>query len=305
VELAGFDPANVEEVKRDIAAFLQSKVGQKAQTREVKMTILPFWVIRQRVKTRYNGYRRETRGTGKNQYTVYVPVRGEFDEEVPTIVYARTFESLFGLVDIKSRILSRLGEVGKLDAARASKESKLIGPEVSETEAVDRAETLVSEMHRKRAERMTSKLFDCYTETKLISSRLVMYPVAQTNYEWEGKIFRISVDASRGVKERPLKAELPITAARRILLASATVAILLLIALASTVSQFIIGADSSGDGGSASLLAVVLPPAAAGLLGWYGSRKATSEQRVWRRTGGERLSEDVEEILGKLKGGIP
>jgi hypothetical protein len=308
VELVGLMPASADEVGRDVAAFLQAKAGRDARVRDIKVLMLPFWVVRQRVRTQYNGYRRETRGTERNRYTIYIPVRGEFDEEMTTVVYARTFEAVFGLSDVKDRILSRLGEFRRLDPVRAAKSAKLIGPEVSEREAVDRAKTIASEAHRRRAEGMTSKLFDCYTEAEPISSTLIMYPVANVSYEWEKRIYKVSADASINSTDRVLKAELPITASRRLLTSLATAGIVLLIALASILSQAVLGSGFFNDDGMAALIAIALPPVAAAAAGWLGSRRATAEQRVWRRGRKSLLPEvptEVGDIMAKLRGEFP
>jgi ribosomal protein L37AE/L43A len=306
VELTGLMPTSADDVSRAVAGFLRSKAGREARIRDVKVLMLPFWAVHQRVKTRYNGYRREYRSTGKGQYPVYVPVKGELDEEMTTIVYARAFEAVFGLEDLKERVLLRLREAGKFDPVKAAKHAKLIAPEVSEQEAIERAKTIASETHRRKVQRMTTKLFDCYTESEPLSTKLIMYPVAVIDYEWEGRKYRASADASVNAPDRVLKAELPMGGRYRLLVAMATAGLVLLISLAAVLSQAALNAGFvEGEG---ALLAVVLPPAAAAAVGFFGSRRATAEHRVYRRGKRFQLPEipvEAEDIIAKLRGGLP
>jgi hypothetical protein len=138
--------------------------------------------------------------------------------------------------------------------------------------------------------------------------QLIMYPVANVSYEWERRTYRVSADASMNSTDRVLKAELPITASRRLLTSLATAGIVLLIALASILSQAALRSGFFNDDGMAALIAIALPPVAAAAAGWLGSRRATAEQRVWRRGRKSLLPEvptEVGDIIAKLRGEFP
>ncbi|MCS7137913.1 MAG: hypothetical protein NZ941_06045 [Candidatus Caldarchaeum sp.] len=263
--------------------YVRSRAGGGSSVLEVKYLMVPVWAVEVHAATSYNGYRSETRtrttGVGKNArttaYTVYVPVKGEFDEDLAVAVYGRKFESIFGLGAVKSSLLSRLDAAVELDPS-LTKGWEALGSELSREEAVEAAKTRAAEEHRKRAEKMTSRLFDCYTKAEPKSTRLILYPVLEARYESRGKSYRVCVDGVKG-SARVLKAELPISAAARLGRAVAAAAVVLALALAAVFLQPLIGSDLPEE---AQLAIIAVPPIAAGAAGFLGSLSATAVQRI-------------------------
>lgn len=268
-----------------LESYVRRRAGTNSTVRDVRFLMVPFWVVQVHAVTDYNGYRAETRsrttGTGKSArttaYTVYVPVKGRFDEKLVVAVYGRKFESLFGLGAVKSVVLTRRRQALELNPS-LTKGWEVLGSELSMREASEAAETRAGEEHRRRAEKMTSKLFDCYTKAETQSTTLILYPVVESRYESRGKSYRVVLDGARGVA-KVLKAELPISAAARIGRAAATVATIIALALAAVFLQPLIGLDIPDE---ARLAAIAAPPVAAAAAGLIGSLSATAVQKTFK-----------------------
>jgi hypothetical protein len=288
LELEGVEATEIEEVKRKVKEFIHSEAGPRAVVKEEKSLLLPFWVVVLNVSTKYNGYRTQTRTRqsleGTSDYTVYVPVKGVLQEAKTVPLYARTFESFFGLGEVKTKVQSPRSPVVKLDIVKATKEFIVLGPEMSEEQAVGSAETVAADAHRGRAEDMTSKLYDCYTTAQVLSKRLLLFPVLEVKYELDGKIYMICADASKQADARVLKAEMPVARKTRFGVAIATTLAILLVAIAAAAANFLVPLGlQSGEGGIlVALLAIAGPPALAAFIGWKGVMRATTEEIVWK-----------------------
>ncbi|MDW8084459.1 MAG: hypothetical protein RMI49_04600 [Candidatus Caldarchaeum sp.] len=266
-----------------LESYVRKKSGSVSTVREVKYLMVPFWVVELNATTNYNGYRSETKVRttryGKNvrttSYPVYVPVKGKIEENLAVAVYGRKFESIFGLGTVKSVLLKRFRDAVELNPA-LTKGWEALGSELSIEEAVEGAETRAADNHRERAEKMTTKLFDCYTKTEPKSARLILYPVLEARYESRGKSFRVCVDGVRG-SAKVLKAELPISAAARLGRGAAGAAVVLALSLAAIVLQPLVGSELPDE---AQLAIIAIPPVVAAVAGFVGSLSATAVQRT-------------------------
>jgi len=296
LELEGIEAAKKEDVEKEVKKFISSKAGPDAEIKEEKSVFLPFWVVELHASTNYNGYRNETRGSGKNTYTVHVPVKGVLEEDTTVPVYARALGALFGLTDVKNKVAGAFSQSKKLDIVKAAKEADVLNPEIDEEEGEESAKTFVEDDHRDRVEEMTSKLYDCYTTTQVTSKRLMLFPVMQVKYELDGKIYRICADASKRADERVLKAELPISRRARVATAIAVALVILMISIIAIAADSLVQAGLATGGVHNGVhsenpavgflmvaVAVGVPSAAAAFIGWWGVRRATAEQKVWER----------------------
>ncbi|MCS7118255.1 MAG: zinc ribbon domain-containing protein [Thaumarchaeota archaeon] len=278
-------PEKESTIRAFIERYARRKAGHNAVIRDLKFLIVPMWVSELRARTRYNGYRVETRtrrvGSGRRSsvqtYKVYVPVRGTIDERVAVAAYGRKFETIFGLNAVKSSLLMRYDAGSEVDAA-ALRGWEVISSELSEREALEAARTTISDEHRKRVESMTTKLFDCYTETEPISLKLVLYPVVEVRYESGGKSYRMCVDGVEG-DTRVLKAELPMTFSMRLSRAAAGITVVLASAVAAIYLQPLVGSDLDWE---LQLVVIAAPTVTAAIGGLFGATWATAIQRVER-----------------------
>lgn len=222
------DPLPSATVQQALTEFLRKKLrrGQtQAQIHEFKGLAVPVWISRVHAHTRYNGYRQETRteshtvrtSSGRSEvrtksYPVYIPVKGELDEELTYPVFGRRHAVFFGLEELKGKALTAQTQPFDVKAF-LDRKVECIDVELVEGEVKAVAESLAEDEHQARAEKMTSRLFDCYTEDQVLSSTLVFYPVYVVKYSIRGKSFRVTLD---GVSGRVLKAELPITLGLRV-----------------------------------------------------------------------------------------
>lgn len=267
-------------IRGALEQFLRAK-ARGGVLRDVKYLFAPFWVVEVAAVTRYNGYKEERRGSGKSSYTEYRPVRGVIRERLAVAVYGRRFESVFGLSQVKSILLSRFEAAQPLDPERVRGWS-VIGSELGEAGAVEAAKTRVAEEHRRKVEAMATKVFDCYTEAEARSARLILHPIVEARYEAGGKSYRVCMDGARGAA-RPLVAELPITAAGRIARGMAAVAAVLAISLAAAYLQPLLFVEDLPD--ELRLAIIAGPPLASAALGGFGAYAATQEQRVVKAVG--------------------
>jgi len=230
VEQKGYfmvEPLDSDYIRNQVNDFLHKHLKNAfAEIRivESRPTAVPISLVQVQAHTRYNGYRTEmkvesypvTVGGGRGgmrtemrtrTYPVYVPVKGEFNE-IPTVsLMSRKHSAFFGDEEIKKKAES--AKLANIDIKKLlEKKFECLEVELLEDEAKSMSETSVEEEHRSRAEKMTTKLFDCYTNTNVVSSRLVFYPVYTFVYEYRGKSFRGTVDGAEG---RIVKVELPMT----------------------------------------------------------------------------------------------
>lgn len=292
----GMEPAPETELVKAILTFLSRKIKGEIKIREVVTVMLPFWAVGLRARTSYNGYRTEVRGSGKQREVIYFPLRDELDETVLVPVYARAFESFFGLEEIKSRVVENFSLAAGIDPISLIKLVRILNVEKSEEEAIDYAKSKVSDDHRKRVEALANKVFDCYTKFEVLSKELVYYPVALIKYEHKGKLYRVCSDASISceTEDRVLKVELPLTALTRLYYALASDLAVLAFALALTPINYVLESGWSKDNNLAPLIVIIL--AVSGFIGWRGVNLATKEERVWRINIGEDRLMDLDEL---------
>jgi hypothetical protein len=259
--------------------------GVYAQTRplEFKALGLPMWIVKVHARTRYNGYRQETRtetytvpmGMGRGRqsqtrvrsYPVYIPVRGEFDEVLTYPLLGRKHAAFFGVEEVKKRVLS--APTKPLDVrVFLQNKAELLDVELDESETRAIAESLAEDEHRKRAEQMTTRLFDCYTDDQVEATQLVFYPVDTAKYAYRNRSFRVTLD---GVTGEAVKAELPMTLGLRV---GYALAAYVGIALATVAGFVLTGTDEP---------AVALIPMLGGAaLAAWAFLKASAVQRIKR-----------------------
>ena len=277
-------------------------VYTQSRTLEFKGLAVPMWIAKVHAHTRYNGYREETRiesypvsvtderGGRRTEmrtrsYPVYIPVRGEFDEVLTYPILGRRHAVFFGLEELKKRAIA--APTRPLDVkVFLNQNAECLDVELEESEVKAVAESLAEDEHRARAQAMTTKLFDCYTEDQVLSSTLVFYPIYVAKYAYRDKSFRVTLDGTSGVVA---KAELPMTLGLRIgyaILGYAGVGLAVVSGLlwnavepASVVISDILMAQSLEEIVSRLVppLAGILLPAA---LTVWSFLKATSEQRI-------------------------
>ncbi len=230
VEQKGYlmvDPLDADKIRSSINEFLRKQLKKafgEVNMNENRPTDVPIYLVQVHAHTEYNGYRQETKvetypvtvGDGRGgtrtemrsrSYPVYVPVRGEFDESPIIPFTARKHSTFFGVDEIIKKAQDSPSE--PLDVKKLlDKKFECLEVELLDSEARSIAETMIEDEHRRRAEKMTTKLFDCYTDTKVLSSKLVFYPVYTFAYEYRGKSFRGTVDGAGGAI---VKVELPMT----------------------------------------------------------------------------------------------
>lgn len=220
------EPLDSEKIQSQINDLLRRQLKKafgEVRIIERRPTAVPICLVQVHARTRYNGYRQEAKvvtysvtvghGAGARTemrtktYPVYMPVKGEFDE-TPTIpLMARRHAAFFGVEEIKKKAEHSAPE--PLDVKKLlSRRFECLEVELMEDEAKSIAETEVEDEHRARAERMTTKLFDCYTDTVVLSVKLVFYPIYTFVYEYRGRSFRGTVDGADG---KVVKVELPMT----------------------------------------------------------------------------------------------
>ncbi len=267
-------------VRSVLERFVRERAGGGV-LRDVKYLFVPFWVVEVEAVTRYNGYLEKKIYRNKSSYTEYRPVKGVIGERLAVAVYGRRFEGLFGLGQVKSILLSRLEAAKPLDAERA-RGWTVIGSELEDWEAMEAAKSRVAEEHRRRVEEMATKVFDCYTEAVVRSTKLILYPVVEARYESGGKSYRVCMDGVKGAV-RPLVAEMPVTRWGRVARAVAAVAAVLTLSLAAVVLQQAVFIEWLPD--EARLAVIVGPPLLAVAAGAYGVYTATQEQKVMKSAG--------------------
>lgn len=281
------EPVSSAKAQQSIAEFLK-KILKHAYSQthiiEFKGLAVPIYIAKVHAKTHYNGYRRETRtesfpmtvfdGRGGQRtamrtksYPVYIPVEGEFDEILDYPVLGRKHAVFFGLEDLKKKVLS--SNEKPLDVkVFLNQKSECLDVEVEEGELKAMVETMAEDENRARAEAMTTKLFDCYTDDQLLSTKLIFYPVYTAKYSYRDKSFRIAIDGSSGAI---VKAELPLTLNLRIGYAIAGYAG---VALATLSGLFLLDTNEP-------IVGIVATAIGLGLAGW-SFFKATAEQRIKR-----------------------
>jgi hypothetical protein len=296
IAFEGVGPSREADVVKAVVAFLSRRVKGEVVIREVVTMMLPFWAVGLRARTSYNGYRTEVRGSGKHREVIYFPVRDVLDETVLVPVYARAFESFFGLEEIKSRVVENFSLADSLDPVALVKLVRILNVEISEEEAVDSAKSRVSEDHRGRVEALANEVFDCYTDFEVLSKKLVFYPVTLIKYEHKGKVYRVCSDASTSCEpgDRVLKAELPMAALTRLYYALTSDLAVMALALASSPVNYVLASEWSKDNNLTILVIVIV--ALSGFIGWKGANLATKEERVWRRGAGEDRLMDLDEL---------
>ena len=283
------DPVPHEAAQQGLTEFLKKHLKhayRQIGLQDFRMQAIPFWIAKVHARTRYNGYRQETRtesypatvpfGRGGRRtemrtrsYPVYIPVQGEFDEVLTYPILGRRNAIFFGLDELKKRTL--LPSLKPLDVkALLTRKVDCLDIEMEEAEATAAAESLGEDEHRARAKAMTTKLFDCYTEDEVQSTRLVFYPVGTAKYTYQGKSFRVALD---GVSGDVVKAELPMTLGLRLGYAFLGY---LGVGLTLAVSY---GLGTAED--PSPFLFVIIAAGAA--LAVWSMLKATSEQRIKRR----------------------
>lgn len=276
------DPISDTAAQRSLTDFLQKNLKHVyAQSRplEFKGLAVPIWIARVHAHTRYNGYRQETRTetysvrvgqrtqVRTKSYPVYIPVRGEFDEVLTYPILGRRHAVFFGLDELKKRALAVPTRPLDVKAFLAQK-AECLDVELEESEVKAVAESLAEDEHRARAERMTTRLFDCYTEDQVLASTLVFYPTYAAKYAYRDKSFRVTLD---GVSSTVVKAELPMTLGLKI-----GYAILGYIGVGlATVSAILL---RNAEEPALALVPILI---GGGLAAW-SFLKATSEQRIKR-----------------------
>jgi len=284
VEQKGFfmvEPLEFDKIKSQIGDFIGKNLGgayREIRIIESRPTVVPVWMVQVHAYTRYNGYRQEikvesypvTVSNGKGTrtvmrtrtYPVYVPVRGEFDESPIVPIVARKHSAFFGIDEIKKKAAYSTPQ--QLDVKKLlGKKFECLEVELSEDEAKPMAETEVEDEHRARADKMTTKLFDCYTDTDVLSTKLVFYPVYTLVYEYRGKSFRGTVDGADG---GVVKIELPMTLGLKV--------IYLTLGYVGIAVSFLLGLRIDIE---ASIY--IIPLTLASILAFY---KGTTSQRIKR-----------------------
>jgi hypothetical protein len=276
IDILGVVPADLGQVRSSVEAFLRKKARGSYSITEQKLMMAPFWLINTHGHTMYNGYRRETRsrttGSGKDQhtevYTVYRPIKGVIEEDLLLSLFARRHERIFALEKAEEAVRgSSPGKLTEDQLKPLAQTCEFLSSSIGLDEARHWAETQVSDLHRARVEGMCTKVFDCYTDVSISSSRLSFYPLYSVRYENKGQTFRTLFDAYRGTV---LEAEVPVTRAQRIELLMAGYGSSAVLAGAS----YAIGANSATDAaGVAYVMAGV-----AFLLAAYTTLMATRSQ---------------------------
>lgn len=276
------DPVSATAAQQSLSAFLKQNlknVYPQSRTLEFKGLAVPIWIARVHAHTQYNGYRQETRTESyavrvgrrtemrTKSYPVYIPVRGEFDEVLTYPILGRRHAVFFGLEEVKKRVSAASTRPLDVPAFLAQK-AECLDVELEEGEVKAVAESLAEDEHRARAEGMTTRLFDCYTEDQVLSSTLVFYPIYTAKYSYRDKSFRVTLD---GVSGTVVKAELPMTLGLKI-----GYAILGYVGVGVAVVSAPLLQNAEEPG-----LALIPILIGAGLALW-SFLKATSEQRIKR-----------------------
>lgn len=289
IEGKGFlmvEPISPDSARESWGEYLKKNLRHAysgTQVLEFRGVTIPIWIAKIQAYTKYNGYRQErravtipgmVRGPGgmttqarTKTYPVYIPVRGEFDEVLTYPILGRKHASFFGLEEIRKRVGGR--EAKPLDVkALLGQKFECLDVEVEEDEAKAISESLAEDEHRSRAEAMTTRLFDCYTDDQVISTNLVFCPVFHAKYLYGGKSYRATLDGTTG---DVVKAELPMTLGLRL---GYTLLGYVGIALSSISPLFFQGSDSPE---------ITVVPMLAGIaLTVFSFLKATAEQRIKR-----------------------
>jgi hypothetical protein len=254
LEITGVLPSDPGQTEAAVDAFLRRRTGGEYSISERKLIMAPFWLITAHGHTIYNGYRKETRsrtvGSGKDahteSYTVYRPVRGVIDEDLALTLFARRHERIFA--QDKAEEAVRKSSPAKLTQEQLkplAKSCEFLSSSIGVDEANHWAETRVGDTHRARVEAMCTKVFECYTDASIPSSRLSFYPLYTVRYESRGRTYRLLYDAA---KVSVLEAEVPLSRGQRAelllagyglsaVLAGASYELALAISAADTVSD--------------------------------------------------------------------
>ncbi len=236
-------PLSKSEINKKATNFLRSKLnGNFADSAitEAKYLAIPFWRVAVSAHTWFNGYSTRTKTqtyyVGKQMmtrsYTVYVPTQSEWTDQVEFKTVARKNAVFFGLDEITARAGQR--ETLPLDPkVLLAQKMQVLDIEISLDEADESGRNYAEDQHLHRAQSLTSRLYDCRTNTRIVNSNLTLYPVYSAGYQFEGRIYRMTLDGATG---DIVKAELPIT--RGLRLTYAAIAYLSLLAL-SIVSLYL------------------------------------------------------------------
>ncbi len=259
--------------------FLKSKLHggySSSAVTEAKYIAIPFWLVNVWAHTWFNGYKTRTKSqtyyVGKQamtrSYTVYVPTQGDWTDQIEYKTVARKNAVFFGLDEITARVGQR--QAPPLDPkVLIAHKMQVLDIEISGDEANESGRTYAEDQHHRKAQSQTSKLYDCRTDTRIVSAALTLYPTYSVGYQFEGRTYRMTLDGATG---EVAKAELPLTRGLRLAYAGVAYAALLGLAILAQIL-------SSNTGTQSAANLVALGSIAAAVPLFY----ATASQRVKER----------------------
>ncbi len=229
-------------VEEKAIQFLKSKLHAgfaSSSVTEEKYIAIPFWRVNVWAHTWFNGYTTRTKTqtyyVGKQMmtrsYTVYVPTRGEWTDQVEFKTVARKNAAFFGLEEVESRVEHE--QALALDPKTLiAQKMQVLDIEISGNEANESGRTYAEDQHYRKARSETSKLYDCRTDTRIVNASLTLYPTYTVNYQFEGRTYRMTLDGATG---EIVKAELPLTRGLRLTYAGIAYAILIGLAILTEI----------------------------------------------------------------------
>ncbi len=216
-----------------IQTELIDKINKKLKFRGVKVNqsitlekvFVPFWLVKLKADTHYEGYRRESRTktrtvtrNGKTEtetehITVYVPVSRNINETRIIPVLSRRSKALFGVKGISNRLIQKINTEQPMKFSKdllldEVERIKFLKAELNQYEGKETGETVIQDEHRSRASKDTTELFDCRTSVNVLETILLHYPIINAEYTVNHKTFRVVLD---GTTSQILSAEYPIT----------------------------------------------------------------------------------------------
>ncbi len=187
---------------------------------KVNPMLLPFWVVNTYARTHFVGYLKYTvqEGSGKSSHsvTLYKPIEKTFQQNEIDVLLARRASTIFGYNQVKSFIRSNFKNSVPFNKDLLLGEEKkftYLSGEFSDLRANSLAKTRIFDMHRSRAEKQCTKVFDCMTEIDFLGTFFVHFPIWEIEYIFNEQTYRIAINGYTG---KIIKGEIPVTKRYRI-----------------------------------------------------------------------------------------
>ncbi|MFX1475061.1 MAG: hypothetical protein ACFFCO_06280 [Promethearchaeota archaeon] len=194
--------------------------GGGARVTEAQLRFVPYWVESMNAATRFQGYKRHedteyyTDSSGRRRsktVVTYEPIDGRLNEDRSLNILGRRGAMFYSFDEMDKALKVTKRDITPFKFStitRVEKRPVFLNSELSDEDAFEIAQTMVSEEHRSRAESGATKIWDCKTNIRKLGAYLLHVPHWMVRYQFGSETYRVGID---GHTKRVLKGEVPIS----------------------------------------------------------------------------------------------